>query len=152
MTAYRAPAAVALAAVGALVLLGCPGAPKAVVYDLAARAAVAEASANRAYWYGDFYPLTPARAGGDVWAAWQLHRADLGAGIVLAFRRADCPYPALQVSLRALPPDGRYAVEFVDEEYAVTSRRLSGAELASGFELRLPRPATSMLVRYVPER
>ena len=43
MTAYRAPAAVALAAVGALVLLGCPGAPKAVVYDLAARAAVAEA-------------------------------------------------------------------------------------------------------------
>ncbi|MFN8092830.1 MAG: sulfatase [Vicinamibacteria bacterium] len=44
MTRFRAAAAaLALASVGALASLACPGAPKAVVYDLAARSAVAEA-------------------------------------------------------------------------------------------------------------
>jgi arylsulfatase A-like enzyme len=43
VTAFRLrAAALALAAAGGLAAAGCPGAPKAVVYDLAARAAVAE--------------------------------------------------------------------------------------------------------------
>jgi len=50
-----------------------------------ARAALAEVKENQKYWYGDFYPLTRAAVGPEAFIAWQLHRADLDAGIVLAF-------------------------------------------------------------------
>ena len=116
-----------------------------------ARAALAEAWANRKFWYGDFYPLSPASPGPQSLVAWQLHRADLDAGIVLAFRRAASPYPALQTGLRGLKPDARYAVEFIDDARAVRRETLSGRELAEGFELRLPRRASSLLVRYRAE-
>jgi alpha-galactosidase len=116
-----------------------------------ARAALAEIKDNQKYWYGDFYPLTRAVTGSDGMAAWQLHRADLNAGIVLAFRRNDCPYPVLQTALRGLKPDTRYAVEFIDEERKVERRSSTGQELISDFELRLPRRQTSLLVRYRAE-
>ena len=45
-----------------------------------ARAAIAEIKANRKYWYGDFYPLTPCTPAADVWIAWQLHRSGPGRG------------------------------------------------------------------------
>jgi alpha-galactosidase len=113
-----------------------------------ARAALAEIKANQKFWYGDFYPLTRAVVGSDVIAAWQLHRADLDAGIVLAFRRSECPYPVLQTGLRGLARTKRYAVEFSDENLNVTRRNLTGGELMSDFELRLPQCGTSLLVRY----
>ncbi len=114
----------------------------------AAQAALAEAKACQKYWYGDFYPLTPVQLGGQALVAWQLHRADLNAGIVLAFRRGECPYPAVQVSLRALQPDTRYAVASSDENRRVEKKTATGRELMSDWELRLPGKAQSVLVRY----
>ncbi|MBN1420239.1 MAG: NPCBM/NEW2 domain-containing protein [Planctomycetes bacterium] len=113
-----------------------------------ARAALDEAKENQKYWYGDFYPLTRAATGKDAFAAWQLHRADLDAGIVLAFRRSECPFPVLQACLRALAHDGRYAVERIDEERTVKREVLDGRALMSDFELRVPARGTSLLVRY----
>ncbi len=73
------------------------------------------------------------------------------AGSVLAFRRADCPYPILQTGLRGLRPDTRYAVEFVDEDWEAQQRTFASHELSSDFELRLPKRQTSLLVRYRAE-
>jgi alpha-galactosidase len=116
-----------------------------------ARSAMAEAKANRQFWYGDFYPLTPAGAGADSWAAWQLHRADLNAGLVLAFRRAQCPYPVLEAELRALRSGAAYRLEMIDERRAREVRTMSGQELLAGLELRLPK-SSSLLVRYAEVR
>ena len=113
-----------------------------------ARAAIAEVKANQKFWYGDFYPLTRAGIAPDAFVAWQLHRADLDAGIVLAFRRGDCPYPALQADLRGLNPDGSYSVEFIDEARTVQTKTMAGRELMSELELRIPKKASSLLIRY----
>lgn len=117
-----------------------------------ARAALAEVKANCKFWYGDFYPLTPASTGSVSWAAWQLHRPDLQAGVVLAFRRSHCPYPALQVSLRGLRETTRYRVQIFDEDRRCLERSLTGGELATDFELRLPHKGTSLLLRYQAEQ
>ena len=114
----------------------------------AARAAIAEAKENRKYWYGDFYPLTRAAVGPEVFAAWQLHRADLDAGLVLAFRRRECPYPVLEARLRGLAPGGSYTVERIDEERRTERQTLTGRELMSNLELRIPARGASLLVRY----
>lgn len=116
-----------------------------------ARAAVAEIRENQKYWYGDFHPLTQALSGAEVWAAWQLHRADLDAGIVLAFRRSECPYPVLQTGLRGVRTQGRYRVEFIDEEWNSQVRSMRGEELLSALELRIPKRGESLLVRYRAE-
>ena len=113
-----------------------------------ARAVLAEVKENQKYWYGDFYPLSPCVPGPGALFACQYHRGDLNAGIVLAFRRAECPYPVLQADLRALDPAASYRVEFIDDAYAKQARTLSGKQLMSEFELRLPKRATSLLIRY----
>jgi len=113
-----------------------------------ARAAMREVKENQKFWYGDFYPLTRAATGPDAFVAWQLHRADLNSGVVLAFRRSECPFPVLQAGLHALNADAQYSVEFIDEARTRQQRTLSGWELLSDFELRLPRKATSLLLRY----
>jgi alpha-galactosidase len=115
-----------------------------------ARAALAEVKENQKFWYGDFYPLTPCTLGSGVLIAYQFHRSDLESGVVLAFRRAECPYPVLQASLRALRPAATYSVEFIDESRTKTQRNLLGRELMSNFELRLPTRGSSLLVRYRP--
>jgi len=113
-----------------------------------ARAALAEVKANQKFYYGDFYPLTRATADLDGWIAWQLHRADLRAGIILAFRRPDCPYPSLQVNCRAVNPQSRYAVEFIDDHRVRRQQTIRGKDLIASLELRLPEKGSSLLVRY----
>jgi alpha-galactosidase len=114
----------------------------------AAHAALEEVKANRKYWYGDFYPLTPALPGPGALIAYQLHRSDLKSGIVLAFRRSECPYPVLQTGLHGLDPQATYAVDFIDEARSGQQRTMTGKELSSEFELRLPKRGTSLLIRY----
>jgi alpha-galactosidase len=113
-----------------------------------AQAAVAEAKANQKFWYGDFYPLTRCTTAADAWIAYQFHRADLDAGLVLAFRRGECPYPVLQTALRGLGADRQYQVEFIDEARTRQQTTRSGRELLADFELRIPQKAASLLVRY----
>jgi alpha-galactosidase len=112
-----------------------------------AKVAVKEVRENQKYWYGDFYPLTRASTSADVWAAYQFHRPDLNAGILLAFRRANCNHPAMEVSLRAIDPATTYRVEMIDESRQMSKKTMTGAELIAPMELRLPAKA-SLLVHY----
>jgi hypothetical protein len=74
------------------------------------------------------------------------------AGIVLAFRRGECPYPVLQTGLHGLKPGASYLVELIEESFTREQRTMTGRELGSDFELRLPRKGTSLLVRYRPAK
>ncbi len=113
-----------------------------------ARAGIAEIDANRKYWYGDLYPLTPVNTDLEQFAAWQLHRADLDAGIVLAFRRRESSYAGLILALQGIRPDRRYEVTWLDDERRERRETLAGHDLGEGLTLKLPRPDTSLLVRY----
>lgn len=112
-----------------------------------AKAALAEVRENQKYWYGDYYPLTRAVAGKDQWAAYQFHRSDLNAGLVLAFRRSDCPCPSLLVTLNAIEPTADYTVEFIDGARKTMKKTMSGRELSTEMELKLPKRG-SLLIRY----
>ena len=114
----------------------------------AARAALAEVKENAKYWYGDFYPLTPYTLGSGALIAWQLHRDDLNAGMVLAFRHRECPYPVLETGLRGLNPKASYVVDFIDEARVRQERTMTGGQLMTSFELRVPKRGSSLLVRY----
>ncbi len=114
----------------------------------AARAALAEVKENEKYWYGDFYPLTPCTLGPSALIANQLHRSDLNAGIVLAFRHSECPYPVLQVGLRGLSARASYVVNFFEEGRPNQQRTLTGGQLINSFELRMSQRGSSLLVRY----
>jgi alpha-galactosidase len=114
----------------------------------AARAALAEVKENQKYWYGDFYPLTPPTLGPGALNAWQLHRSDLNAGIVLAFRHSECPYPVLQTGLHGLDPRASYLMDIFEEGRTNLHRTVIGRQLMTNLELRMSKRATSLLVRY----
>ncbi|UCH34906.1 MAG: NPCBM/NEW2 domain-containing protein [Armatimonadota bacterium] len=113
-----------------------------------AKATLAEAMENRKFWYGDFYPLTHCSTDATHWAAYQFHRPDLNAGLVLVFRRPESNYSALVVALRGLDADTTYAVEFIDDARHRTERTLTGQQLMANVELRLAQKGTSLLIRY----
>jgi alpha-galactosidase len=116
-----------------------------------ARASIAEIKANRNYWCGDFYPLTPCTLSADVWIAWQLHRPDQDEGLVLAFRRKDSKQPTLPVKLRGLKPETKYTVTLLDDQRRPAVRDMAGRDLAN-LTLELSAPRSSLLVRYGPRR
>jgi len=117
----------------------------------AAAKCVAESLRVQPYWYGDFYPLTPASISNDAFAAFQFHRADLDAGVVMAFRRAECNHAGLILGIQGVEPDAVYRVEHVDEagESRVESR--PGRELMNDLALRIPEKNASLLVFYARE-
>jgi alpha-galactosidase len=117
-----------------------------------AKAALAEVREDRKYWYGDYYPLTAPSLSPHDWAAYQFHRADLNAGLVLAFRRAESPYTALAVTLGGIDPSLPYSVEFIDEARQKVQKTMPGRELAARMELHLPKERSSLLIRYRPMR
>jgi alpha-galactosidase len=114
----------------------------------AARQAVAEVKENQKYFYGDFYPLTACSTDPGQFLAYQVHRADLHAGLVLAFRRAKCDVAKIRVALGGIEPGAKYQVEFIDEQRQRTAKTMSGRELAADLSLAIPKPAASLLVRY----
>jgi alpha-galactosidase len=114
----------------------------------AARNAVAELRENQKYFYGDFYPLTRASTEPEGFLAYQVHRPDLGAGLVLAFRRAACKTPEITVMPGGLRPDAQYEIDFVDEARQKTTKQMPGRLLAAGLSLAIPQPRSSLLVRY----
>lgn len=113
-----------------------------------AQVAMAEIRENRKFYYGDFYPLTPMTAGADSFPVYQLHRPDLDAGLVLAFRREHCRIVGLVVAPAAVKPDASYQVEFIDENREKRVANMTGKEMTAGLELRVKAPAQSMAVRY----
>jgi alpha-galactosidase len=81
---------------------------------------------TNANYYGDYYPLTAYSRANDVWIAWQFHRPELGAGMVQAFRRNDCPDASIRLKLRGLKPDARYEFRRLNGGGEIV---LTGAEL-----------------------
>jgi alpha-galactosidase len=114
----------------------------------AARRAVAEVKENQKYFYGDYYPLSGCSPEPDQFAAYQVHRADLGAGLVLAFRRAKCNVRGISVRLGGLRPEANYEVDFIDEQRQKTSKTMSGRVLSTDLQLMIPERGASLLVRY----
>jgi alpha-galactosidase len=113
-----------------------------------AKALIAEARENMKFWYGDFYPLTAINLNQDQFTAWQYHRPDLNAGIVLAFRRPDCPIHGLLVGPHGIQPDHTYRVTFIDEAGESKEQTMSGADLQRELPLNIPEANSSLLVRY----
>lgn len=81
------------------------------------------------------------------WVATQYHRPDLDEGMILAFRRPDSPYSAVQVSLRGIDPEATYEATW-DSKGETNKRMVPGSKLIHGFEIVLPERRTSDLIVY----
>ena len=98
------------------------------------------------YYHGDYYPLTPYSLSENIWMAWQFNQPDGAAGMIQAFRRAQCEDDTLRVRLRGLNPDARYSLTDLDTP---TKREMTGRELMdTGMIVTLPGKAQAALLRY----
>lgn len=113
-----------------------------------AKALAAEFRRVRGYFMGDFYPLTPYSTADDVWMAYQFHRPEKNAGIVLVFRRTKCANSVLRLPLRAVDADVRYELRFSDEHLQRSTKALYGRELLHGIEVMVERAPGSLLIEY----
>ncbi len=120
---------------------------KAIDVDFA-KALVEEFKRVRHFFFGDFYPLTPYSTDDDVWMAYQFHRADLNAGVALAFRRSKCQQPSLRLKLHGLSESGVYEVEISDEQLNRKTLTLTGKQLTDGIEVSSETAPSSVLVIY----
>ncbi len=103
----------------------------------------------REFYYGDFYPLTGYSQGREVWMAYQLDRADMGRGMVVALRRPESPYETARFPLRGLDAKAKYRVTSLD---LGPQPALSGDELlGQGLEVRVPARPGSVLMVYRKE-
>ncbi len=109
------------------------------------RTRLQELSQVRVYFLGDFHPLISFSLDEDAWVAWQFDRPDLGAGVVLAFRRPQSPLVEATFSLRGLEAESQYEFRDVDSE---TLTLLSGKEcMDRGLRVEMPdKPASRLLI------
>ncbi len=70
---------------------------------------------------GDFYPLTGYTKSTDAWMAYQLDRADLGEGVVVALRRPNSPFETARFKLRGVDANAEYDVANLDTQAAARS-------------------------------
>jgi alpha-galactosidase len=111
-----------------------------------AKATLAQYRRLQPYFLGDYYPLTPYTKAADAWLGWQFHRADLGGGLVQAFRRPESLPESARLKLRGLDPRSRYVVTDVDD---AKPYELSGRELmVKGLLLTLPEKPSARIVTY----
>jgi len=114
-----------------------------------AKLLLAEAKAHRKYWYGDFYPITSPGIARDQFATFQLHRPDLNAGLVLAFRRPACNLKGISAELQGLDAKRAYTLVETDEAGHRKTLRKTGAELRdNGLDLRITSPGQSLAIEY----
>lgn len=111
---------------------------------------MAEFEEVRPYFYEDYYPLTGAGdiTADNIWMAYQLLRPSDQSGYVVAFRREACPSGSVTVKLMGLDPSRNYRITNKDNGESIVK---SGAELASGFDLRSDQPRSSLLLKYQAE-
>ena len=111
-----------------------------------AKATLAQYRRLQPCFLGDYYPLTPYAKAADAWLAWQFHRADLGGGLVQAFRRPESLQESARLKLRGLDPRSRYVVTDVDD---ANPYELSGRELmVKGLLLTLSEKPLARVVTY----
>jgi alpha-galactosidase len=101
----------------------------------------------RPYFTGDFYPLIGYNRAKECWTAWQFHRPDLNAGIVLALRRQGSPFISMQTSLHAIDPAAQYDVEIRSGFEKAPVNSMSGKELAN-LVITIPDKPGSAIVFY----
>ncbi|MBQ9358614.1 MAG: alpha-galactosidase, partial [Abditibacteriota bacterium] len=100
------------------------------------------------YIQADYYPLTPYGLGSDIWTAFQFHSPEEGRGVILAFRREDCPDNTAVVRLRDLKKDRVCLVKDIDTG---EERRIKGARLMEGFRMAIDKPGGSALIAFERE-
>jgi alpha-galactosidase len=93
---------------------------------------------------GDFYPLLPYTTNLGEWIAYQFHRADLGQGMVLCFRRGGA-YAAVEVSLKGLESGKNYQVTFSDTG---ETRTMTGGELSKPLAVVISERPGSVMILY----
>lgn len=101
----------------------------------------------RPYFYADYYPLTQSlnNTGDNVWLAYQLNRPAEKDGIVIAFRRGDCPDEKMEVKLQGLIPEADYELTDDDSGKKMVKK---GDELVKGFTLSIPEKPGSIMLKY----
>jgi len=100
----------------------------------------------RPLFYGDYYPLVANSAACDVWAVFQMHRPDLGEGLVLAFRRKDSSFISADFRLQGIDPAADY--ELQDADTGKTWKQ-TGKELSErGVRVTLEKAPESGMVFY----
>jgi len=98
------------------------------------------------FFRGDYYPLTGCTTAADQWAAYQMHRPDMGKGLVMVFRRHQSPYRSAQLRLHGLDPRRTYTLENADTG---KRQRLSGRRLMeNGLPVDIGEPHRSRLFFY----
>ncbi|HRR95374.1 MAG TPA: alpha-galactosidase [Candidatus Ratteibacteria bacterium] len=114
-----------------------------------AKKMIKEVKENKKYWLGNFYSLTPPSKSLEQITVYQLHRPDIKEGIVYAFRRPECEYSGIIVSLREISSSSIYKFEFIDDSLKKTKKTIKGEELLKeGMEIRLPQKKSSLIIRY----
>ncbi len=110
------------------------------------RERLAEYNLVRDYFSGDYYPLVSDVDAGRLWVAYQFDRPDLGAGMVLAFRREGQGAASFHPALGGLEPAASY--EFTNADTGAVLI-LTGAEAAGGaLAITLDGPRQSGLITY----
>jgi alpha-galactosidase len=101
----------------------------------------------RPYYYGDYYPLTPAEnlTQENIWLSYQLNRPERGDGIILAFRRKENETESIRVKLKGLVPVKNY--ELYDDD-SKQKKVFSGEQLMDGFDLTIKTAPGSLLIKY----
>ncbi|HEX2973558.1 MAG TPA: alpha-galactosidase, partial [Tepidisphaeraceae bacterium] len=100
----------------------------------------------RPLFQGDYYPLTDAKPDPRQWAAYQMHRPDLGEGFAMALRRRESPWTAAQLRLHGLEEGTTYELQDADTR---RKRRVKGATLMQrGVEVTLGEVDSSCLLFY----
>ncbi len=111
------------------------------------RKMLAEYRRVRPYFKGDFYPLTNCTVSPKDWFAYQMDRPDLGAGLVVAFRREDSPFESARFKLRGLEQSGAYRVANLDPPEAAVE--MTGKELMeSGLPVTMARAPQAVSLVY----
>ena len=99
---------------------------------------------------GAWYPITTSSQDKNLWIASQYHRADLGEGLVLAFRHAESPYPTLEISLRGLKSEATYEVTL--DSAGQTRRGVKGSDLMKDYSVPIAQKRGSELIHYKEEK
>lgn len=103
----------------------------------------------RRFFTGDFYAITPYSRDDDTWIAYQFHRRDLDAGVVLAFRRSRSIYRSADLPLRGIRKGGSY---LFTREGTVGSVRLTGASLLRGLPVTIDKQHQCAVLTYRGDR
>ena len=101
----------------------------------------------RPYYSGDYYPLTGTEnlLKDNTWLAYELNRPGNGDGIIMAFRRKNCPEESILVKLFGLNKNADY--ELFDEDSGKKINK-KGEELLNGIKISLAEKQKSLLISY----